>query len=297
MSYILTDDEVTVINQQADMFIEQASNYPSLVPIRTIPNAYKSRWYVLTRFEVPRGSHDGRDFVEVQTARTEGGADLISYRYKFNIPFVDVDSARRQGIPIWTDNIGVAMKMVDFNIAHLIFLGTHSWDPVAINGLKGGATDVAATLEAVKWNTVTKPEEHAAAGFGALVTAGYNPPFTWVMSASMQAGLAKKYGAGDPAQRGLLEDQYGINQIAFLPDGTSTRSRIYPLDSGVDGMWFMYKKDAAGFRLAQTGPPQLKINPEMNMDTMSFEGWIHWRGTMEIVQATSCYFEPDVDYV
>lgn len=296
-SYTLTSNEVTAINTQADMYIEQASNYPSLVPIREIPNAYYSKWYVLTRFEVPKGSHDGRDFVEVATARTEGNADLISYRYKFNIPFVDVDSARRQGIPIWSDNVGVAMKQMDFQIAHLIFEGTHSWDPVAINGLRDGGTDTDATLDAILWDTVTKPEIHAAAGYGDLNTAGFRPPYTWVLSVNLDPGIRKKYGAGDPDQLGLIQSQYGIDQVAFLPIGTSTRSRIYPIAAATedDGVWFMYKKDPANFRLAQVGPPTLKVNPEMNMDTMSFEGWIHWRGTMEIVQATSCYYEPGVD--
>jgi hypothetical protein len=297
MSYILTDEEITAINQQADMYIEQASNYPSFVPIRTIPNAYKSRWNILERFEVPRGSIDGRDFVEVQTARKVANADLISYRYKFNIPFVDVDSARRVGQPIWSDNIAVAAKQMDFAIAHLVCEGTFSWDPVAINGMRDGFTDTNAGLDGSAWDTVTKPEVHAAAGFSDLVTAGYNPPFTWLLSVNLQAGLAKKYGAGDPAQLGLLKDQYGLDNIVFLPIGTSTRSRIYPIApaDNDDGVWFMYKQDPSVFRLAQTGPPQIKINPEMNMDTMSFEGWMHWRGTVEIVQATGGFYEPDVD--
>jgi hypothetical protein len=294
-SYILTDEEITAINQQADMYIERASNYAQWAPIRTVPNAYKSRWNVLTRFEVPRGSIDGRDFVEVQTARTVANADLISYRYKFNIPFVDVDSARRVGQPIWSDNIAVAAKQMDYQIAHLICEGTHSWDPVAINGLRDGGTENANDGSA--WNTVTKPEVHAAAGWGALETAGFTGPYTWVMSSNLGAGIRKKYGAGDPMQLGLIKEQYEIDNVHFLPIGTSTRNRIYPIApaDADDGVWFMFPNDSSVWRLAQTAPPQITIKPEMNMDTMSFEGWMHWRGTVEIVQATGIQYDPDVD--
>jgi len=60
-------------------------------------------------------------------------------------------------------------------------------------------------------------------------------------------------------------------------------------------VWFMYKKDPSVFRLAEVGPPTTYINPELNQDIYGYEGFMRWRGTMEIVQATGIQYDPDVD--
>jgi hypothetical protein len=296
-SYRLTANEVKAILTTADMYIEQESNYTNWAPIRTCPVASTNEWYVLTRFEVPRGSEDGRDFVEVATTRTSATANQMSYTYKFVLPYNDVEMARNTGVPIWAENLKVAAKQMDFNISHLIIEGSHSWDPVSINGLRAGGTDTNAGLDGSAWDTVTKPEIHAAAGFGDLNTAGYRPPYTWVLSVNLEPGIRKKYGAGDPNQMGLIADQYGIDRFVFLPIGTSTRSRVYPFApaDNDDGVWIMYKQDPSVWRLAQTGPPTTYINPELNQDLYGYEGFMRWRGTVEIVQSTGIYYEPDVD--
>jgi hypothetical protein len=282
------------------MYVEMQVNYNNLAPVVTIPPAYFSKWYVTTRFEVPRGSIDGRDYVEVATAQTESNADLIVYRYKFSIPFIEVDSARRAGVPIWSQNIAVALKQMDMQIAHLWFEGTHSWDPVAINGLRDGGTDHNdATLDGKAWDTVTHPHFYAADAWAALNTAGFTGPYTWALSANLGPGMRAKYGAGDPSHDTLIRQQYDIDQIAYLPIGTSTRNRIYPIAPAAtdQGVSFMYKKDSSVARIAETGPPKLKIVPEINDETNAFEGWLQWHGTVQIVQATGIQYNEDIDLV
>lgn len=294
-SYRLTSDEVKAFLKSADMYIERESNYRQWAPIRTAPWAKTNEWYVLTRFEVPRGSQDGRDFVEVATSRETGTANQISYTYKFVLPFGDVEQARRNGVPIWSENVQVAAKQMDYQIAHLALEGEHSWDEVAVSGLREGGTENA--NDASAWDTVTKPEVHAAAGWGALETAGFTGPYTWIMSSNLGAGIRKKYGAGDGPQHTIIGPQYQIDQMVFLPLGTSTRNRLYPIAPADtdDGVWFMFKKDPSVWRIAEFAPPQTTINPELNQDLYAYEGFMRWRGTVEIVQSTGIQYDPDVD--
>jgi hypothetical protein len=277
------------------MYIEAEANYSQWCPIRQCPPANKNYWYVLDRFEVPRGSLSGRDFVEVAAAKTESSAYQISYTYKFVLPYLEKAMGDAAGVPLWDEILRVAAKQMDFNIAHLILEGSHSWDPVSINGLRDGGTEDA--NDAHTWDTVTNPiDDHALTSIGNLSTAGFQPPYTWVLSSNLEKGLMKKYGAGDPPQIKLLADM-GIERIVFLPNGTSDRNQIYPIAGADndDGVWFMFKQDPSVFRLAQTGPPTTKIKPELNDDLYGYEGYMRWRGTVEIVQATGVRYDPDVD--
>lgn len=303
MSYRLTTEEVKAITQATDMYVEAKSNYRTLVPVVTVPAAYTDQWGVLSRFEVPKGSKDGRDFVEVSTARTDCTANQISYRYKFNIPRIEVEMARRAGRAIWTENIQVGMKQMDMQIAHLIMQGNQTWDPVVVPGMRsavGGGTNVDGTggvYNAAMWNTATSAIIHIAGGSLAMRTAGFDPPFSLIMSWNLYPGYQMKYGAGDPSQSVLARDMYEINDAKFLPIGTSTVSRIYPIAqaSSDDGCWFMFKKDPSVVRLAETGPPSLTLETELNREYNCYEGYLEWRGTLEVVQATGIQYNVDVD--
>lgn len=299
-TYRLTDAEITAINRASDMYVEAQSNYTRLAPVVTIPPAYETEWYVTTRFEKPKGTRDGSDFVEVATASTKGNASMIKYKYKFVLPSIEVDSARRSGRPIWTENLQVAAKQMDQTIAHLIMEGNFADDGVAVNGLRDGGTNVDGTggvYNAAMWNTVTKPNVHAGGAAAAIQTAGFGPPYTWILSWNLWAGMAAKYGAGDPSHETVIRDGYGINEFIYLGIGTSTQSTIYPIAaaSSDDGAWFLLKKDPSVYRLAQTGPPELHLNTELNRDKDAYEGYYQWQGTLQIVQATGVQFNVDVD--
>jgi len=303
MSYRLTTEEVKAITKASDMYVEATANYRRLVPVVTVPAAYTDEWRVLSKFEVPKGSKSGNDYVEVSTAGTTDSAPQMSYRYKFNIPRVEVEMARRAGRPIWTENIRVATKQMDMAIAHLIMEGAFTWDPVAVPGMRTatyGGTNVTGTggvYNAAMWNTATSAVIHAGGASLALRTAGFEPPFSMILSWNLYPGLKTKYGAGDPPQDQLIRDMFEFNEFIFLPIGTSTVSVIYPIApaSSDDGAWFAYKKDTSVLRLAETGPPSLTLETEVNREFDAFEGWYEWRGTMEIVQSTGIQYNVDVD--
>ena len=217
--------------------------------------------------------------------------------------FVVYGEVLKAGVPIWSENVGNALRKMNDNICNWILTGTNSWDKVSITGMYSGGTVCATALDAVAWNTATSPLTHAAAGFGQLWGYGYKPPYTWVLHNTLHPGLITKYGAGDPAQIEMLEP-YGIskNDLIFvagsgLSSTATTRMNLYPggTPAGDDGMWWMYKKDPNYAYLAEVKPITTTINPELDFRRQCYHGRIEWRGTVAIVQATSIWYEEQAD--
>jgi len=298
-SYRLTDNEVTSFVMAAKDYIKLSVPYTQILPIQRIQDGYTHKWYVNTEVEGPAGSHDGREGYDVRTARTEKSANITSYVYTFEIPRVEVTMAQQSGVPIWSENVAAAMRKLNDQILHLMIRGSNkaTGDKVTITGMYGGGTDVDAGLDDDKWDTITNPiDDHLAAGFGDLNTAGFKGPFTWLLSSNLAPGLKKKYGAGDPSQEQLV-DMYDVNEIIYLPCGTVTRMNIYPMGAptGDDGLWFLYKKDPNVAYLAEVMPPTTTLDPNLDIRRQCYHGRIEWRGTVAISQATGISWEDQVD--
>jgi len=287
----LTDEEVKSIVKKAHMFVEKTSKYRQWAPIVAIPDGYTHEWYVMTPVPGAESSKDGRDYKDVQTAYTTATANILSYRYGFSIPRVQVEMARQQNKDIWADNIAVALKHLDLDIAHLLLEGSHSWDKVVVNGLRDGGTDIGATTDALLWGTVTKPYANAAACWAAMNTAGFEGPYNWIVSDNLAIYLKTKYGAGDPIEEELVQGAFDVT-IFYEDIGTSTELTTYPIApaSANDGVFFWVKSDPGVFYLAEVFPPKVTINPVLNERLNSFEGYIEWRGTVAIVQATGIQY-------
>ena len=302
-SYRLTDDEVTAFAMAANNYVALETPYTQLLPIKRIAECYKHTWYVSTEVDGPESSKDGRMGYDVRTARTAASANVESLVYTFEIPKVEVEMAQNAGVPLWSENVGNAIRKLNANICNHITTGTNSWDKVAITGMYTGGTVCATALDAVKWNTATSVTLHAKAGFDQLFDYGYKPPFTWILSSSLRSGMNVKYGAGDPAQIDMLEP-YGISKsdLIFLKgsgsSGTSTtRMNLYPMGSpaGDEGTWLMFKKDPNYAYLAEVQPITTTILPELDVRNQCYHGRVSWRGTIAIVQATSICYEEQAD--
>ena len=274
------------------------------MPIETIPLARTSKWYTVEKIRQPAGSLDGTMTTLAATAYTEGSANLIWYSYHFEWKEIDVESARRNGVPLQSDDIRLAMARMDKAIERLIIQGSMSWDPVDISGLKSGATDVDAALDDNYWNTQGEPYNHALAGYSDLIDAGYEPPFVWVLSSNLRPGLAQKDNDySDRPSRALIADAFGIERFVFLPASSSSPSKndltIYPMftPAGDDGCWMMMKADRNNFALQEVSPPRLTIIPEMDVKTRTYYGRLDWVGTMRITHADSVIYEDQVDLV
>jgi len=297
-SYRLTDTEVTSFIQAANDYIKLSTPYNSILPVKRIPECYTHTWYVNTEVEAAQGSDDGREGYDVRTARTASSANITSYVHTFEIPRVEAAIAQQAGVPIWSENVGASIRKVNDQILHLQIRGSNAaWDKVAITGMYGGGTDTNGALDDDPWDTVTNPiDDHLASGWNDLVTAGLKPPFTWLLSSNLWNGLQKKYGAGDPPQIDLLPS-WGVDEVIFLPCGTVTRMNVYPMGAatGDDGLWFLYKKDPNYAYLAEVMPITTTIDPELDMKRQCYHGRVEWRGTVAIVQASSIFWEDQVD--
>ena len=301
MSYRLTDNEVTSFAKEANNYVKNEIPYTKILPIKRIPDGYTHKWYVSTEVEGPESSKDSRATHDVRTARTEGEANIISYIYTFEIPVNEVTMARNAGIPIWNENVGNAIRKMNDTVCHLQLRGSTAWDKVAITGMYTGGTVCSTALDAHLWNDVTKPIVHLAAGYGDLNSAGFKPPYTWIVSSNLMPGLVVKYGAGDPAHISMIGD-FGVDNLMNVPNSgisttATTRYNLYPMGTPADddGMWFLYKKDVSNAYLAEVMPITTTIKPEIDFRRQTYHGRVEWRGTVAIVQATSICYEEQVD--
>lgn len=299
-SKILTDEEVKSIIKEANMYLEMTPNYRDWMPIKEIPDGYTHEWYILEKVPRAATSKDGRDYKLIQTSRQSASANIMSFRYGFSIPRVTVDMARQKKVPIWSENIAVALKHLDNQIAHLFLEGSSSFDTVNINGIRDGGTDVGAGPDNDPWDTVSNPiDDHLADAWGQLITAGMSPngPFTWVLSSNLAKGLKAKYGAGDPSQETMVGN-YGVDKVVYLPIGTTTELTTYPIApaTGDDGVWFLFPtKDTSVCYYGEVFPPQVKINPTLDDESNSYKGYVEARGTVAVVQSSAIIYFPEVD--
>ena len=305
MSYKLTDNEVTDFAMAANDYVKYETPYTEILPIKRIKDCYVHKWYVSTEVDGPESSKDGRQGYDVRVARTEGEANVESLVYTFEIPRVEVTMAQEAGVPIWSENVGNAIRKLNATICNHITTGTNAWDKVAITGIITGGTATTTDLTAVMWQTATSVLLHAKAAFKDLFGAGYKPPFTWLLSTVLRADMNTKYGAGDPAQIEMLEP-YGVStgDIKFLAGSgvstaATTRYNLYPFGTPTthDGQWIFYKKDPNYAYLAEVMPITTTINPELDMRRQCYHGRVEWRGTVAIVQATSLVYEHEANLI
>ena len=302
MSYRLTDNEVTSFAMEANDYVKNEIPYTQILPVKRIPDGYTHKWYVSTEVDGPESSKDSRAVYDVRTARTEGEANIISYIYTFEIPVNEVTMARNANVPVWSENVGNAIRKMNDAVCHLQLRGSTAWDKVSITGMYTGGTVCGTALDAVMWNTPPAPITHLAAGYGDLNAAGFKPPYTWIISSNLMPGLVVKYGAGDPSHISMIGD-FGVDNLFDVPNSgistvVTTRYDLYPMGTPADdnGMWFLYKRDASNAYLAEVMPITTTIQPEIDFRRQCYHGRVEWRGTVAIVHATSICYEEQVDF-
>ncbi len=302
-STVLTDAEITSFIQGAEMFIGMTPSYRQWAPIKQIPEGNKHTWYILEDVPRPTSSIDGRDYKTVQTSRQTNSATIQSFRYSFSIPRVQVDMARQNNVPIWAENVGVALRKMNISIEHLILEGSEiRFGDAAVNGLRDGGTDVGVGPDTMQWSTPPAPINHLQDAWGQLITAGYDPnePKTWILSSNLAAGLKDKYGAGDPSMEEMVSE-YGVDQVIYLAmeaSATPTELATAPIGyrTADNGVWFLYPRKTSVWYLAEVFPPRVTLDSKLDEKQNCYYGFIEWRGTVAILQATGIIYFPEVDF-
>lgn len=240
------------------------------------------------------------------TSYTVDEAPLIWFGHHFEWTEAEVMIARQTGNNIATDEIRLSGIRIDEQIERLALQGTMGWETPAITGLISGATDVNAVLDDNYWNVIGEPYAHALEGYNDLNTAGYEPPYTWLLGHNLRGGLAQRDTAESsvPA-RTSIANAFDVDNIQFTrvlaAGGAQARNdlTIYPLGiaTGDDSIWLMMKADRNNFSIQEVFPPKLTIIPEMDERRKVFYGRQDWFGTLKIVHAGSVIIENSVDLV
>lgn len=311
-SYRLRSADLDTLRKEASLYAELAPGYRSWCPIEKIDRAVTSKWYVLERVQTPAVSMDGSDYVGIRTARTEDSAPVFWLRFKFHWDITEVESARRNGVPLQADDAMVALRTIDNKIQQFLINGMDA--PDVINGFTEDGTDVGAGLDGTLVGTADSFITHALTGGNSLLTNGFAGPYKWLVSDTVAQYLGLPLGAGGGKSQGeyingALSALGGAPATTYIERAQTAaayalasqentenlfESMVYTAD---DGIWVMLAARPENFALQQVGPPTFSINPDINRDTNKYEGFVEWQGTIRITHTASiCYME-DVDVV
>ena len=310
VSYRLTDDELTYLDQVAKEYIKTPSAWNTWCPARTIPLVREVEWKVMTNMRGPKGSLDGTMTTRAATTYTTSTAKILHLAYDLHWSDLEVETARRTGSSIQTDEMALANMYMDQAIERFIISGSMSWETPDVSGLLASATDVGGytALDAVFWDTPAGgPSAHAKAMYGAMNALGLRPPYTWVLGENLRKGIADlNASTSDRSSRELIKDLYEVDRIIFVPIAAAAATELdttikpFPVAAGDDSRWFAFPSTNTStyFELQQiNGGKRFIFNPEIDMKTKTYYGRLEWAGTMRITHPTAVVDEDQVDLV
>ena len=297
-----SDAEITYFDQQAHDFVENATTWREWFPAKTIPMSRHTEWKVLEEINDAAATMDGSRTALAASSYNINNAQLIWFGHHFIWSELEVETARQTNNQISTDEIRLAYRRINKQIARLIIGGNMTWEAPTVAGIEATSTDAVAA--AGDWEDAGGPYSHILLGYGALNTAGYEPPYKLLCGENLRAGLAAEHAAGFAASaRSVIMEAFEVESLHFeaqCPFGTTITDHdlvCYPMPvpAADDGRWFLMKSDPNNFSILEAFSPKLKIVPEMDIKTRSYYGRLDWFGTVKIVHADSVTDEDSVD--
>lgn len=308
----LTTAETQLIESQPGFYAELPLDM-GFLPTVQIPDTLEYTDYIMRRVERPAGSVMGEHSWGVATSKTPYTRPILSYRYTYQLSKTELSMAARAGYDIIGKNVQVMRSQMQRTVAQLFFQGTKAADRVIVLGAFTLGEDTDATLDAIYWDTATKPIVHVAAGFSDLITNLYARPYSMVMSSNLEAGMLALNNAANPRSHEeiALNSYLKGGQVYYMPNGDDAVGAggptIYPLQAaGSDeGVWMMFApRNSIGelnFWLAQvTNGIEVSVPSALDENKM-FTVDVEWRGTPVFRGADSAgealyiVYEPDVD--
>lgn len=297
-----TTEEITYFDQQAHMFVENATTWRDWCPYKTIPMKRHTSWKVATAIADAAATLDGSRTSLAATSYATGEAQLIWFGHHFIWPELEVETARQEGVPIATEEIRLSFERINKQIARLILGGNMTWEAPTIAGLNATSQD--ATAAVPDWEDAGGPYAQIIQGYGLLNIAGYKPPYKLLVGDNLRPGLAAEHAAGYAASsRSVIQEAFEVESIHFeaqCPFGTTITDHdlvCYPLavPAADDGRWYLMKSDPNNFSILEAFAPKLTIVPEMDIRTRSYYGRVDWMGTMKIVHGDAVTDENSVN--
>lgn len=302
-TFRLEPDEVTIINKEAMAYIQRISRWRDYMPVETIPLARVAEWRKIEPFVGPAFDLDGTATQLAAAAFTPETVQVGHFGYHFEWKEIDVASSRRSGTPLQETDIAESLSKMTKAIERFVLQGTMAWEAPDINGLLSNATDVGPTvaLDAVYWNSVGGPAEHARAAYQVLNDNGFDPPYTWVLSANLRPGMSNFNSDYNDRIASEVVKEMGFEKTVFVPAKATAATRydttIYPMKTPVadDGAWAAMKVDKNNFSVLEVSPPVLALNPVMDMKSRSFYGRLDYWATTRITHPSAVVTEFEVD--
>lgn len=297
-----TTCELTYFDEQAHMFVENATTWRDWCPYKTIPMKRHASWKVATAIADAAATMDGSRTALAATSYAWETANLIWFSHHFIWPEIEVETARTEGVPIATEEIRLSLERINKQIARLIMQGSMGWEVPDITGLNAAAQD--ATAAVPDWEDAGGPYAQIIQGYGLLNIAGYQPPYKLVVGENLRPGLAGEHAAGYAASaRSVLQEAFEVESIHYeaqCPFGTAITPHdlvCYPMavPAADDGRWMLMKSDPNNFAILEAFPPKLTIVPDMDIKSRSYYGRTDWFGTLKIVHADAVTDEDSVN--
>jgi len=282
---------------------EIKTGYRAWMPIQTIPPTTKAYWYYLNKVQEPSISMDGKSWTGVRTARVEGSNPIVYMRYGFEWDYVEIEAARRQGVPLQADDVRMAKQQLDNKIAQFIIEGLDV--PDAISGLTETGTDLGAggavTLDTVLWNTADQALIHAGVIENHFRTNGITGPFNWVLGTKCGYALDIPLANGGGPQVQYITPRFNIyfeREVAAASFSTQEENEdIYPMVyTADDSIWVALSANPQYHSLLEFFAPRVRLATAMDESDMVWRGWVEWAGTMRQVHAAAACYMEDVDF-
>ena len=310
------------LTAQETYLIDNAARAPaelpvdmSWLPVTQVSDALTYKDYTLIRTAPGAGSLMGETSYGVATAKAETERNFISFRAHYLINKTELRMAQRSGYDIIAMNSKMIRSNMQLQLAKLVLQGSDAEWRVNISGMLDVGEDVDATLDAILWDTATKPLVHVAAGFSDLKANYFAPPYDMILSSNLQAGFLALNNAANPRshQEIAVATYLQGGSVYFMDNGTSAFGaggyKFLPLPAATadDGVWLMFSnRNAMGegnFFLAQvtngievTTADRLDENNNYRID-FEWRGTPVFRGATVATAGSAPYivFEPDVD--
>lgn len=299
-AYTLTPRMLEYVKPIATDALELLTGYRRWFPTEPIPAAVKSYWYYLAKVQEPALSMDGKAWTGVRTSRVEGSNPIVHMRYGFEWDYVELESARRNGIPLQADDSRMAMHNLNNKIGQFIIEGLDV--PDVISGITETGTDLGATLDAVMWSTADQAAIHAATLKNHFVTNGVEGPYNWIIGTKLDTALDLPLANGGGPQRDFIT-KMGLNlfmerEVAAGSFSTQEENEdIFPMVyTADDSIWVGVSANAKYHALQEIYAPRVRLASAMDESDMVWRGWVEWAGTMRQTHVKAAAYMEDVDF-
>lgn len=279
----------------------------SWVPTRQIPQTKVVKDYELKRTEPVEGSLLGSNVTMLQTTLEETLRPVLSWRAGVSINAIELEMAQAGGYDMLQNVLMPPLDTLNNQTAQMVFQGSlAARDKVNIGGMFDLGEDTNSGLDDDPWDTAGSPFTHLKEGVKDLISNGYEPPYTWVMSYDLFTGFHSLHNAAGGLTEANLAFGTGLDPPAaryldrtvFAQHGTDANNIVYPLPAAAndDGVWIMCKVAPENFFLGIIEP--LRTLPwEYNRQNNSWDTIMSTRLTFVVRDGASIVYEPDVDLV